>query len=1256
MDQQEEYTSQTMESPGGLDGLIDEQGSLNKQIVETGHFPSVESQLSEKKGSQRLKLLGGSGDYIPPTSGDWSITTDTIVYDAIITLNGSLVIQNGANLTLQNVTLRMNCTFDGEYNITVHNGAGLTISGNSTVTALDPSDAWFLNVITGSTLQLENSTFSFAGWDWSNHGVRIKTNGARVINSTFRNNFYGLYFTQANNSLIANNTFTNSSGSGISLDSSNDAIISGNTLINTTWGISLLGNSYNGLIFDNAVSNNTAQGISIDAPGIQSNSTISGNTVTNGGDDGIRVYSENCTVSGNTVSGSARGISLNASRWLTVSDNTILDSSYYGIAISSSYSSILRNTINNSDHSGIRVWWSNTNTNTISGNIVNHSLVYGLYLEESVNNYVRENIFANSGSLSVYVSSNSFSDRIFLNDLLDGAEDYGSFTSFTFNLLGNYWGSGFAVLDSDGDGFNDTAHSFTGGTDFYPLIYPTERYWVVDTKQTVENEDITFVGYLLIKSGGNLTLDNVTLRINSSTDGEYRIEVYDGGRLTIQENSTVTAFNPAHAWYLKVNPGSFLVLMDSTFSYAGWASGTNGNSSGLWINTDGVQIINCTIHHNFVGLYLYQVENSLIINNTVTNSSQVGLYLDSSAFGTLNGNIFANNTGYGLYLNDMTGSCTLWANVLVSNVGGNAYDANGTNLWEYNARGNWWDDHAGIDTDYDGCGDQPYSLPGGAGAEDRYPLIHLPDFDLARPSIDMPWDFAYEMGTVDHNITWQPSDNNPAGYRIYQNDSPGTIIDWDGSTITIVVDGLGLGVYNFTLVVRDVAGNWASDTVWVTVIDTTPPTVIITSPTNVTYTTSTIWLNFSGDAVHYWYYIESADTTNQSWTVDVNRTLIDGTYTLHAYGNDSVGNEAHALVTFSIETPDPKVLIDSPISMIYANSTVLISLSGNASHYWYYIAGIDSANHTWTGNTTRGELSDGIYTLHAYGNDSVGNEVQSNVMFTIDTTAPTIIIDSPFNATYSKLTINVTLSGDAVHYWYQLIGPSGHGNATWTAPVQEIDLGDGIYTLYAYGVDLVGNEGQKQVIFTIARDSTVLNEVIDEIAGTNNTFEISNTITLSIEVWNTTTLTVKQVTVAPETPSTLDSLGIYLNITLSDPSTLAELWINVSFAEVPEEQDPYDAQIYYYDENTLTWELVQETGVDFENEIIWGRVDHLTTFGVMVPHVRSVQEDDWLLPLMGVGLLALIVGGIAVLRYSNLKEQVKRLRRREREEDWQDRL
>lgn len=73
---------------------------LNNDFDKSG---SSTARQGSKKTSPAPIPLGVIGeDLIPPASGDWIIDSETIVYDESITLNGSLLIQNGGNLTLQN--------------------------------------------------------------------------------------------------------------------------------------------------------------------------------------------------------------------------------------------------------------------------------------------------------------------------------------------------------------------------------------------------------------------------------------------------------------------------------------------------------------------------------------------------------------------------------------------------------------------------------------------------------------------------------------------------------------------------------------------------------------------------------------------------------------------------------------------------------------------------------------------------------------------------------------------------------------------------------------------------------------------------------------------------------------------------------------------------------------------------------------------------------------------------------------------------
>ena len=103
------------------------------------------------------------------------------------------------------------------------------------------------------------------------------------------------------------------------------------------------------------------------------------------------------------------------------------------------------------------------------------------------------------------------------------------------------------------------------------------------------------------------------------------------------------------------------------------------------------------------------------------------------------------------------------------------------------------------------------------GVYSNYRTIYIID-DTNAPTIDSPTDVTYEVGEIGNSITWNPSDTNPYFYNITRNT---TLLEqgisWDGGSITIDVDGLTEGVYNFTCYVYDQAGLYTFDSVIVTV-------------------------------------------------------------------------------------------------------------------------------------------------------------------------------------------------------------------------------------------------------------------------------------------------------------------------------------------------------------------------------------------------------------------------------------------------------
>ncbi|MHA2351588.1 MAG: hypothetical protein ACXABX_00535 [Candidatus Thorarchaeota archaeon] len=98
--------------------------------------------------------------------------------------------------------------------------------------------------------------------------------------------------------------------------------------------------------------------------------------------------------------------------------------------------------------------------------------------------------------------------------------------------------------------------------------------------------------------------------------------------------------------------------------------------------------------------------------------------------------------------------------------------------------------------------------------------------------LNQPSNIEYFEGQVGYNITWYASDDYPSTYEILVKHDPlppappipctTSLLTsglWNDSseTITLNVDGLSEGLHTYTLVVYDVSGNNASDTVIVTV-------------------------------------------------------------------------------------------------------------------------------------------------------------------------------------------------------------------------------------------------------------------------------------------------------------------------------------------------------------------------------------------------------------------------------------------------------
>jgi len=75
--------------------------------------------LANSNTEVKAKTLEKAITYV---NGDWDVTGIESRANETIVLTGNLTIHSGGNLTFRNVTLKMNCSFNGEFHIEVLSG------------------------------------------------------------------------------------------------------------------------------------------------------------------------------------------------------------------------------------------------------------------------------------------------------------------------------------------------------------------------------------------------------------------------------------------------------------------------------------------------------------------------------------------------------------------------------------------------------------------------------------------------------------------------------------------------------------------------------------------------------------------------------------------------------------------------------------------------------------------------------------------------------------------------------------------------------------------------------------------------------------------------------------------------------------------------------------------------------------------------------------------------------------------------------
>jgi len=224
-------------------------------------------------------------------------------------------------------------------------------------------------------------------------------------------------------------------------------------------------------------------------------------------------------------------------------------------------------------------------------------------------------------------------------------------------------------------------------------------------------------------------------------------------------------------------------------------------------------------------------------------------------------------------------------------------------------------------TIYDGSGNMEFHV------------VTLTVSDTTSPIVNSIPDYEYEQGTIGNILSWSVDELVGAQYILYKDNEVLLTGDLSESIIILNIDGLLVGLYNFTLYVYDSSGNFAVDAVIVTVVDTIAPEV--NSPEDVSYSLGStentiIWE--SSDLNPFMYNITvngGIHTPSTSWENGSISANIDGldtgifNFTIFVY--DFYGNYATDSVIVEVInelSTTSRVITTSETDNIITNSTV----------------------------------------------------------------------------------------------------------------------------------------------------------------------------------------------------------------------------------------------------------------------------------------------------------------------------------------------
>jgi len=570
--------------------------------------------------------------------------------------------------------------------------------------------------------------------------------------------------------------------------------------------------------------------------------------------DGVNIHNtKNGKIQNNHISQKRRGVSIDYNGYNMVTNNTISGNSEHGVRIFFSVNNTVTNNTISGNTVGVCIYgeWETfmSKNNYVVNNTISGNSEHGVYICSSVDNIVADNSISGNTECGVYLVQSSFNNEIFNNTISENNAGVHIYAASNNTVVDNTISG-----NSECGVFLDTSFNNTlslnimvnnGLFIFSPSYNPLVEFWWHNiTADNIVNGKL--LGYFWNWTGG--TIDGT----------QY-------GQVILANCTGVTVENcvPSNVTLgIELGHSSKCRIINNTIS-------RNAGGVGMYFSVNNTVANNAILGNSEFGVLIYLSVNNTVANNIISGNGKSGLFIANSSNNTISNNTISMNSDSGVYIDSFSSKNLIYFNILAYNYAGiiylvNAYDFGYNNSWNITGFGNYWSDYGG---------EGVYNISGSAGSIDYFPLTFDP------PMIDHPPDVEYEIGTTGHSITWSPTTPIPYAYGIFLSGSLAEVEPWDGAPVSIIVDGLNSGVYNYTIVVYDYSMNWVGDTVLVTVIDSDSP--MIDQPIDIEYeegiASNTItWSPSDADPSHYVIYRNGIEIVSDTWYGSSIAVNVDG--------------------------------------------------------------------------------------------------------------------------------------------------------------------------------------------------------------------------------------------------------------------------------------------------------------------------------------------------------------------------------------------